>query len=264
MSWYQALIGLGSAVVVAIGARQAKALSHSGMLAAMLVGALHFGLGGLGPAMLLIAFFLSSSLLSRLGGERKKLVQTSFAKGGERDARQVLANGGLSSLCAVLYAIWPQGFWLAGLAGALAAANSDTWATELGVLSRRPPRRITDLKPAPRGASGAVSPLGLLASLCGAALIAGLAGLLSPGLDLALAALAGGFSGSLFDSILGASVQAIHYCPGCERDTERHPLHTCGTETHHLRGWRWLDNDGVNAAATAMGAAISIGLSIIR
>lgn len=254
------LIGFGFALLIAFGARQANALSRSGMLAAILVGTLHFGFGGLGPAILLIAFFLSSSLLSRLGGERKRQVQASFAKGGKRDARQVLANGGLASSFAILHALRPEGFWLGGLAGALAAANADTWATELGVLSRRPPRRITDLQPAPRGASGAVSPLGTAASLAGAAVIAGLVGIVSLNPALVPGALLGGLGGSLLDSFLGASVQAIYYCPRCERETERHPIHTCGEETRGLRGWRWLDNDAVNAAGTALGAAVSIVL----
>jgi uncharacterized membrane protein len=52
-------------------------------------------------------------------------------------------------------------------------------------------------------------------------------------------------------------VQSIYYCPTCQKETERHPLHTCGTATQPLRGWRWLDNDLVNFACSLMGAAVA-------
>ncbi len=254
----RAALGIVLALSISFAAYRAGFLSRSGLLAAAVVGAVHFAVGGLAPAVLLIAFFLPSSLLTRLAGPSKKRIQAAFAKGGRRDAGQVLANGGVSSLFAALFGLRPEAIWLAGVAGALAAAGADTWATELGVLSRRPPRRITDLRPAPAGTSGAVSPLGLLASLAGAALLSGLAGLMAGAPRLAGAALVAGLGGSLLDSLLGATLQAIYFCPGCQQETERHPAHTCGHTTRHLRGWRWLNNDVVNAAATAMGALIAV------
>ena len=51
----------------------------------------------------------------------------------------------------------------------------------------------------------------------------------------------------------GATVQAMYYCPTDKKETEKHPLHTCGTETVHIRGWKWLDNDWVNFACGAFG-----------
>jgi uncharacterized membrane protein len=60
-----------------------------------------------------------------------------------------------------------------------------------------------------------------------------------------------GLAGSLFDSFLGGTVQAMYYCPKDNKETEKHPLHTCGTKTVHLRGWKWLDNDLVNFACGA-------------
>ena len=38
-----------------------------------------------------------------------------------------------------------------------------------------------------------------------------------------------GWLGALFDSLLGATVQSIYYCPTCQKETERYPLHSCGT-----------------------------------
>jgi uncharacterized membrane protein len=68
---------------------------------------------------------------------------------------------------------------------------------------------------------------------------------------------------SLFDSLLGATVQAIYWCPTCAKETERHPIHTCGTPTTHLRGWQWVNNDVVNFACSVMGAILSAGLWLL-
>jgi uncharacterized membrane protein len=74
----------------------------------------------------------------------------------------------------------------------------------------------------------------------------------------------GGLSGSLFDSLLGATVQQIYYCPVCQKETEK-KQHRCGTRTSFLRGWRWLNNDGVNFSASLVGGIVAgiIGWTII-
>jgi uncharacterized protein (TIGR00297 family) len=247
------------AVFVAVGAYAAGSLSRSGAIAAMVVGALTFGVGGPLPAVLLLLFFLSSSALSRVGGVQKKRVATAFAKGGRRDYGQVLANGGLAALLSVGYGMTGETLWLAGLAGALAAVNADTWATELGVLARRSPRLINSGVRVEPGTSGAISGPGLLAALGGALLI-GLPVTVAGTSALSLAVVVGGLAGTLFDSLLGATVQAIYTCPKCVKETERHPLHTCGTPTLPLRGWHWLDNDGVNFGASLAGAVVTAGV----
>jgi uncharacterized protein (TIGR00297 family) len=260
-AWLPLLAGLALGVLIAWLAWRAKALSRSGALAAALTGGLIFGLGGLPWAVLLLAFFISSSLLSRLFARRKQALSEKFSKGSQRDWGQVTANGGLGALLAVAHALYPgQAWpWLAFI-GAMAAVNADTWATELGVLNPTPPRLITNGKPVERGTSGAVSLGGSLAALAGAGLIALLAALFSgPATGAALlAGVLGGVSGSFFDSWLGATIQAIYWCPACNKETERHPLHTCGSETGHYRGWRWLDNDWVNGLASLAGALVAL------
>ncbi len=245
------------AVVVAVGAHTAGSLSRSGAAAAVIVGTLTFGIGGPLPAVLLLLFFFSSSVLSRVGGARKRSVGIAFSKGGRRDHGQVLANGALAALLSVGFGVTGGPLWLAGLAGALAAVNADTWATELGVLAPQAPRRITTGERVPAGTSGAISLPGLLAALAGALLIGVPAGLVLGSHVLIGAAALGGLAGSLFDSLLGATVQAIYTCPACNKETERYPVHGCGTPTVPLRGWRWLDNDGVNFAASLCGALVT-------
>jgi uncharacterized protein (TIGR00297 family) len=259
--WLQLLAGLALGSLIAWLAWRAKALSRSGALAAALTGGLIFGLGGLPWAVLLLAFFVSSSLLSRLFARRKSALSEKFSKGSQRDWGQVMANGGLGALLAVASALFPGEAWpWIAFAGAMAAVNADTWATELGVLNPTPPRLITNGKAVERGTSGAVSLGGSLAALGGAGLVAVLTALFSaPAAGVVLlAATLGGLGGSFFDSWLGATIQAIYWCPACGKETERHPTHTCGSETRHYRGWRWLDNDWVNGLASLAGAVITL------
>ncbi|MBP1702899.1 MAG: putative rane protein [Chloroflexi bacterium] len=258
----QVLIGFFLAALIALLAWRARALSTSGAFAALLTGGLIFGLGGLSWATLLLVFFVSSSALSRLFAPRKAALSEKFSKGSRRDWAQVLANGGLGALLVVGFALLDEPVWIwAAYIGAMAAVNADTWATEIGVLNPSLPRLVTTWKPVERGTSGAVSRLGTLAALGGSALVGLAAVLVSSQLPLGVALLAaclGGLAGSFFDSFLGATVQSIYYCPSCQKETERHPRHVCGSPTRHLRGWRWLDNDGVNFLCSLVGAIVAV------
>jgi uncharacterized protein (TIGR00297 family) len=270
---YQFLLGLLLAVLISLISLRVHALSRSGALAATILGTVVFGLGGLYWAVVLVGFFISSSGLSRLLKSRKASMQEKFSKGSRRDAGQVIANGGIAGLCVLLHLAIP-GSWLpwAAFAGSLAAANADTWATELGVLSRRNPILITRWVSVERGTSGGISLAGTVAAFSGGLFIAALSLLYptSPGtLDLAtvLARLGfitfAGLGGSFFDSLLGATVQAIYQCPVCRKETERHPNHSCGNPTVKLRGWSWMNNDVVNILCTLSGAVISALLLIL-
>lgn len=255
------LIGICFGLLVAVGAFYARALSRSGALAAAILGTIVFGLGGLAHTAILLTFFLSSSLLSVVFRERKSSVNEKYSKGSCRDAGQVLANGGAAGVCVILGAIYPgqQVFWWMYCA-ALAAANADTWATELGVLSKTPPRLVTTWKKVEMGTSGGITLIGSISAVAGACLIAIVADLFQPGIgSLVWITLAGSF-GSFADSWLGASVQAMYYCERCMKETEKHPLHGCGTVTHLVHGWKWLDNDLVNTFCTISAAALIIGL----
>jgi uncharacterized protein (TIGR00297 family) len=270
LNLFELLGGFALSLAIGILGYRRGALSGSGIVGALVTGTLIFGLGGWAWGALLIAFFVSSSALSFYRARDKERLAEKFAKGHRRDLSQALANGGVAALAAVLKFLLPlsppqaggEVLWFAACVGALAAVNADTWATELGVLSARPPRLITTGKQVEVGASGGVTWLGTAASLAGATFIGLLGGLgaLIMGRDwataggLLLAAAAGGLAGSLFDSLLGATIQAIYWCDACQKETER-KVHRCGAATHLLRGWPWLGNDLVNLFASAVGAA---------
>ena len=263
----QLALGFVLAIIIAYVAYRARSLSRSGAFAAILVGTVIFGLGGWQWAILLLTFFVSSSGLSRAFKNRKRGLNEKFSKGSQRDAGQVFGNGGLATLFAGLAVFFPGELWpWLAFAASLAAVNADTWATELGVLSPHPPRMMTNLtKVVEKGTSGGISLFGTFAALAGAGLIAILAGMLSPitglplnGLALTLWVAFAGLAGSLVDSFLGATVQAIYLCPTCQKETERHPEHTCGTKTTLKRGFPWLDNDWVNFACGLGGVLFAL------
>ena len=258
----QLILGFLFAVVIAVAAYRAHSLSHSGAWGALVEGTIIFGVGGWRWAVLLLAFFISSSLLTRLFAKRKASLNEKFDKGGQRDIGQVLANGGVASVFAGLNFFFPHASWtLLAFAASLAAVNADTWATELGVLNPTMPRLITTGKPVERGTSGGISLYGSLAAVGGSTFVAILAGVVRPtGTFQAVTGftILGGVLGSFFDSYLGATVQAIYRCPKCDKETEKHPLHTCGTQTVQVRGWKWLNNDLVNTGCALVGAVIGM------
>jgi uncharacterized protein (TIGR00297 family) len=213
----------------------------------------------------LLAFFIPSIALSRVGKARKRAL-VDIGKGGARDAWQVVANGGAATVCAVVFAFTDDPRWAWAFAGAYAAATADTWATEIGTLAKHSPRSIFTLRPIAPGLSGGITLPGTLAEIAGALWIGVIA---LPCLALAaipvttrglLAAVLAGVLGSTLDSVLGASAQELRRCDTCKRTCETDP-HVCGTPTRLVRGIAGVSNDLVNLIATIAGAAIAFALT---
>jgi uncharacterized protein (TIGR00297 family) len=276
----QLILGFGLAAIVGLLAWRLGALDRSGALGAFLIGGAVFGFGGPVWGAVLVAFFFGSSVLSYFRSDSKSDFTIDSARTPRRNLAQTLANGGLAAVLAVVVGIvtrespWYPTLTLAYF-GALSAAAADTWATELGLLSTRPPRLITTGAVVLAGRSGGVTTTGLLASLAGGAFIG-----LSAFVLIQLASLAtigqwflqdwfllplctiAGFSGSLLDSFLGATWQRQNYCNTCQITTEQSE-HSCGTPTEHVHGASWLNNEVVNFIATATGAVMAAALSLL-
>ena len=253
-------VGVALATLIAVAARRAGTLSLTGSAAAIAVGGTAAAAGW--PwAVLLVLYFGSSVALTRFRAATKAArTGAVVAKGGARDARQVLANGGVFGLAGVLWLVSGWEGWRALAIGALAAAASDTWATEVGMLAGRRPRSIISRRQVPTGTSGGVSGPGIAAAIAGAAFAALAAFALGWPRGTAAAGFAGGIAGSTIDSMLGATVQARRWCDQCNAPTER-TTHSCGATTRVVGGVRWLDNDAVNALSTACGGLLGLLLA---
>jgi uncharacterized protein (TIGR00297 family) len=249
------LAGAVIVVAVAMAAGSAGYLARSGVVAAIAVGVASVLAGPAWAAMLLF-FFVTSTALSMWRADAKRSAQFDIVdKGSRRDAMQVIANGGVFAAAAVASVWMPADAWQALGAGAIAAATSDTWSTEVGTAVGGIPRHLLTGKPVPPGFSGGITAAGSAAAVAGAATVAALAWLLDWHVS-AMAVLAGGLTGSAVDSLLGATVQERRWCAACGKMTERR-RHSCGTETVVRGGIAGVANDLVNLTSVIAGAVMA-------
>lgn len=239
-------------------------VSCEGALAGLGTALLILASSGVNGLIILFAFFISSSILGKINRNFRNTLNLDLIsqKGSRRDSLQVLANCGFGLFASILYAIHGHPLYLLAFGVSFAAASADTWASELGVLNRKKPVSILTFQQMELGLSGAISPLGLIASAAGSFFIAFLAMLLfrhdislmsnsEKVLLLFLIAL-GGLSGSLIDSLFGATLQAQYRCAKTGITTE-HPK-SGEIQNQHIRGLTWMTNDLVNF--------LSIGIAV--
>ena len=162
--------------------------------------------GWITPWAALLVFLMGTTIILRLGWFWTLppvlfLSVGSLLSGGRRARRtafQVLANGGMATLWALL---GDPGAYLT----ALTVGFSDTVATEVG--TRLSPRAylITSLREVPSGTSGGVSLPGTLAGICAILIMAPFLLLFGEGhgLSFFISAAAGLFS----DSLIGATLE---------------------------------------------------------
>lgn len=251
------IIGLIVNVIMASLALWRKAVDLSGMIVGFITGTIIFQCGGWRFWIILGGFFVSSSILSRIKRNLKDSIEDMHQRGSKRDWIQVLSNSISATIFSIGYALDGSPFFVLGFMTFFAATNADTWASEIGVFSRSNPYSITRLKPVARGTSGGVSILGVFASLAGSAFITSLFILVSDGIYTnytikysALLICAGGFLGSIVDSILGSTVQAQYLCEKTGTITEK-PI-IMGRKTKLIRGYRLINNDVVNLLSSTM------------
>jgi uncharacterized protein (TIGR00297 family) len=244
---------------ISLAAFRARSLSPSGGVASTFAGTIAIA-AGWSWGILLLAFFLSATQLSRLGARRKaESMKTIVAKTGTRDARQVLANGGIFAAAAAAYLFSPSPIWLAVGAGAIAASAADTWATEVGTLLGGEPRSIISSERVPIGTSGGVTFTGWVAAVGGAVFIASGAWLAGWPVPIH-AVVTGGIAGATADSLAGATIQERRWCDACQALTERQ-VHGCGTATTNVGGIGGFDNDAVNLLCSCVGALVTLVMS---
>ncbi|QQK75876.1 DUF92 domain-containing protein [Salicibibacter cibarius] len=236
------LLLIGVALIAYLAYRY-QTLTVGGAWMAFLVGmviALSFSYKGL---IILALFFIGSTIFGRLPArtfEREKETRT---------AGQVFANGGVAALLAISGLLFADDE-LARIMfiSALAAANSDTWATEGGKRWGGRPYHIRTSNRTTTGRSGAISPIGTLFAFIGSAFIAVFGSFLFLNGDWVVLILIAGFAGAMADTVIGAYLQEERQCEYCNTLTEE--KNHCGHNTRIIRGVPGVDNNKVNVACT--------------
>lgn len=301
------------AVVVALGLAvsgfKKKSLSLSGSIAAVFVGYLSFACS-YRFGLVLILFYYSSSKLTKWKQDFKAKIEEDYAVGGQRNWIQVLASSFLATAAAMMFYYYcgedqhmtfskpldtsgvlsigsfsvhrttlATYLWAIYLAH-YCTANADTWASELGVLSKNDPRLVTSLftRIVPRGTNGGMSLFGTAASAAGGLFIGAIFWAFSfapmdrnsvpdsaAQYPVLIYSLLCGLLGSLVDSLLGATVQATYY------STERKCIvkHTTSAERAaskdksivRICGADILSNEAVNFASIFLTMVLSVWLA---
>ena len=239
-----------------------KAITYPGTALAWCFSVLISLFAGVWGFLALAATLIFTLIAGKISGKtREKAEKKLHAKHGHRDSVQIICNVGTSAAMALLYGLteWDGFLWACG--GALAASLADSMASELGILSKVPPRDICTLKRVQPGISGGVSALGLAMSALGALIIGAVYLGQGKGVSLSLAVAVGGFAAALADSALGSAVQAKYRCPVCGALTEK-KVH-CGETGQLEKGLRRVDNDMVNFINNLSGALITLVLYTI-
>ena len=236
------------AVVLAIGfiAYRKRQLNLSGVIAAVVMGMAATLMGGFTSLSLYLFFLISAAVIGKLS-KRIRGLERIHKKGGRRDAVQVLANGGAALAAMLIHAFDSSPLYLVVFAACLAEACSDTWASEIGVLSKSEPVSILTFTKVPKGLSGGVSLLGTCSAMLSSVLYGIFAFSCYDGIDLSLVMVVifSSFAGVMIDSVLGATVQA-HFYDDKEDIITEHSRDREGNALKLVRGLRFMDNDMVN------------------
>ncbi len=250
------------AFLISVVSYKLRFLSLNGSVGTFVLAVVIFGVGGWKWTVPILTFFVLSSLISKVGKERRKKFDLIFEKSSTRDIYQVFANGGIAGVVALIYHFYPSEIFYYTYLATISSATFDTWATEVGTLFLSKPRLITNLKLVEPGTSGGVSVKGTLGGIIGSiAIFASATFWIKWEFVKFLIVLVAGLIGSFVDSFLGATIQAQYRCKVCGKTTEK-KFH-CDGFAELIRGKRWLNNDFVNFVCTTSGAFAGFILMVV-
>lgn len=175
-------------------------------------GALGFGIfigAGWTGIVMLGLFFLLGTLTTSWKRKQKEGIGMMQEQGGQRNAWQVLANGGVAGLLGYLTLFFPQqkDLFAFMIAGCFSSAMADTLSSELGSLYGKKFFNILTLKKDQRGLDGVVSLEGTGIGILGSVIIA-VAYCFGFGWRHAFPwIVVAGTIGNLVDSVLGAALE---------------------------------------------------------
>jgi uncharacterized protein (TIGR00297 family) len=224
------------ALALGLAAYRMKAADAEAVLSEVIICLLVIFFANIFWFLLLLSFYLLGSGFTRYKYAKKQKLRIAQSRGGVRGYKNVYSNSLVPLAMAVLYGVYGSDLFAFAFLGSVATATGDTLASEIGETARSIPRMITTLRPVEPGVDGGVTLLGEAASIFGS-LFTGILAVATgmAGYEGLAAALLGGFLGTNFDSLLGATLQS--------------------------RGL--LSNNGVNLFATLFGALVGAALWVV-
>lgn len=244
----QTILAIISILFITSFAYFKKQLTLWGSITAILVGFIFYLTGRwlfLGP---LFVFFITSSIVTNINKKYKKQTTSKIhEKSSSRDTFQVLANSLIALIFAILYYKTKNTIFEIAVFIAFASYNADTWASELGIISKQDNIFLFGFKKVQKGISGAVTIFGLICSLLGSLLIGFIYFFKEINFKILLVITIYGFISALIDSILGQLCQVLYYDKTNNLYTEK--KYTNKTENLKVKGFSWTNNDFVNLLA---------------
>lgn len=225
------------------------------VMATLLGTVVSVALGNLG-FIVLLAFFIGSTITDKIKEKYNKSRQNSEKENKPRTSRQVMANGILPLVSSILYIVTDDHVFLLAYVSTLSEAFADTASSSIGSLSVRA-YDIFRFRRCEAGESGGMSPLGTATALVSAALLSSIALLfaaITP-LELLLVSLIG-FVGSIADSLFGSLLQGKFICHACKRQVETR-VH-CGEKAELCRGLSFVNNSTVNFISALFSFALTV------
>lgn len=261
--WPMVIVAL-TVTVIAVGAYLARALTSGGAFCAFIMGVTVFWTTRAEGFLLFMLFFLSCNVVGKISKHlRKGKTEIAEKKGHRRDLMQVIANGLMTTIAALIWFFTAKTTALIMFGAAVAEATSDTFAGEVGRLSSKGPVSVRNFRPVPVGMSGGVTFLGMAGAFLSSAMIAFCWYIWFRGVSVYAAILVClmGFAGAVIDSYLGAFVQAHYLDPDTGMLTENDEKD--GRKLELAQGIRWVDNDMVNLISNVFSSVFALGMGVL-
>ncbi|KAN0030011.1 hypothetical protein ACTA71_008155 [Dictyostelium dimigraforme] len=273
---------IGIVSLFAIHGYRKKSLNLSGTITAWLTG-VSTCIFGSTFAILLLSFYFSSSYLTKYKSSIKKTIEDGHTVGGQRNYIQVLSNSLTSTVFAGIFYFFSNSsttlinfnndffssFILCCFIGSYSCCNGDTWASELGILSKDQPILITTFKKVPKGTNGGLSSLGICASIAGGFFIGLMFYISSYYFNLAiyhkqqqlvsilLLSTITGLLGSLIDSLMGSILQLSLFSIDRKVIINNVDKLLPNEKTIRISGTNILDNHQVNFLSSLLTSILS-------
>lgn len=227
------LVVLVLVLILIISIKKRKLTIPAALMAAA-IGVLVLLTAQLRGILMLMTFFVISVMATAHKKHVKAKIHPDDSADKGRNTMQVLANGGVAALTALLIIIDPEHIQLYQLmmAASLASALADTLSSELGMVYGRRFFNIITFKKEARGLDGVVSMEGLCIGALGAVIIAFIYN--ASDYKVLLTVIIAGVAGNTMDSILGATLERKH----------------------------WIGNDIVNCLNTLFAALVALGIML--